>query len=133
VRTAFDDFSLLQDDDIISAFDGLKAVSDDNDRSPRKESFKGFCNLLLAIAIECCSWFIEKDNLRIFEKYFCDSETLLLSATETNPSFTNLSLETIFEFINKLTLCELYCFCDFLFCFSIPFDFFMGRIISCQQ
>ena len=77
---AFYYFSFFENDDVISTFDCLESMSDDDDGAAFEEVLKCFGYFLLTVAIKRCRWFIEENNLWIFEKYFCNSQSLFLSS-----------------------------------------------------
>lgn len=73
-------FSFFENDDIISTFDCLESMSDDDDGATFEEVLKRFGYFLLTVAIKSCCRFIEEDNLWVFEEYFCNGESLFLSS-----------------------------------------------------
>lgn len=109
--SSFDDFPFFNDDDIISFFDGLESMGYDDNGSTLKEMLEGLSYFLFTITVESCCWFIEEDNLRILEKYFCYCESLFLSSTESDSSFSNFCIEAMLKLVNKMTFSELYSLC----------------------
>ena len=104
---SFDHLPSLDHDDIISMADGLESVSDNDDRSSLEEGIEGCCDLLLTEWIKGWGGLIEEDDLRVFQKYFCDSESLFLSSGESHSSFPDLSIESVFKIEYEITMSEM--------------------------
>lgn len=104
--TAFDNLSVLEDDNVISSLDCLETMGYDDDGTSLEEILKSNIDLLLREAVECTGWFIEDDNLWIFDENLRDGETLALSSGESNSLLTYLRLESVLKLINEIALCE---------------------------
>jgi hypothetical protein len=79
VRTAFDDLSIFYDNDIVSFFNSLQSVSDNDNGSLFKQPMECLCYLFFTNRIQCTCRFIEEDYFWVFEKDPSYSETLTLS------------------------------------------------------
>ena len=65
--------------------------------------------------IECTRRLIEENNLRILEKYFGNRESLFLSSRESHSSFSYLSIKSLLEFEDEVTMSELESLYELLF------------------
>ena len=83
---------------------GLEPVSDDDDRSSLEEGIESLSDSLLTERIERTRGFIEKDDIRIFEKYFGDGKTLLLSSGKSHSSLSNLGVESLLHLKDEVTV-----------------------------
>lgn len=106
MRSALDDLSVIEDEDLVSFFDGLEAMCDDNNGSSGKEAVERFGDLLFREAIESTGRLIKEYDLGIFEENLCDSETLFLSSGEPDSTFSDLSFEPLRECPDEFTVRE---------------------------
>lgn len=102
----FDNLPVLKDDNIIRFFDGLEPMGDDDDRTSFKEVVECDVYFLFRETIECTRWFIEDNNLWIFDKNLRDCEALSLTSGESHSLLPYLSFDSIRELVDKFTLCE---------------------------
>lgn len=109
--------SSFDHDDVICFFDGLESVSDDEDSSISEECIKSLSDLFFREGIKSRGGFIQKDDLRILEKYLGNSETLFLSSTQSDSSFSYFGIKSMFEFKDEVTVSETEGLGEFLFYF----------------
>ena len=80
MRPSLEDFPISDVDDIISMFDCLESMSDDDDCPACEKIIESYGDLFFIITIESRGRFVEEDDVRIFQHNLSDSETLSLSA-----------------------------------------------------
>ena len=102
MRTFFHDFSFIKHNDFISISHRTDSVSNNNLGHTRKFS-QNMLNFKFSFSIKCRSRIIQDKHRSFSGKRSCNCNALLLSATQTNPSFTNNSLLFFFHFIHKLS------------------------------
>ncbi len=127
-------------------------MSDDEDGTVSEEGIKSLGDLFFREGVESTRWFIEEDDLWIFEKDLGNSKTLFLSSTESDSSFSDFSVESMFEIKDEITVCKtegfsellfyFLCFCHFersgakreiLLCFLIGKDFSTTTIVFARN
>ena len=102
--SSLDHFSSFDHDDIIGMSHGLEPVSDDDNSSSLEERIESLSDSFLTEWIERTCGFVEKDDIRIFEKYLGDSKTLLLSSWEPHSSLSNLGVESLLHLKDEVTV-----------------------------
>jgi hypothetical protein len=99
-------FSSFENDDIICLFHGLESMGNDDHRTSLKEFIESLGDSLLAKTIKSTCWFIKEDDLRIFQKYLRNRESLFLASGESDSTFSDLGIETFLEFEDEVTVSE---------------------------
>ena len=80
MRSAFDSFTIFDNDDLISTAHGGKAVSD-NQCSPADGKFsQSLLDLAFTFIIQSTGSLVKDEDLRIFEKYPGYTDALFLSS-----------------------------------------------------
>ena len=77
----FHDFTLLEDDNLVSIFDRRESVSDDNASllTCLHESIQSLLHLVFALGVECAGRLIQEDDLGLTHEGSGDSDALLLA------------------------------------------------------
>ena len=95
--------SLVNNDNLICIFHGLQSVCNDEDGSLFEKFMHCLRNRFFRLTIQSTGRFIQDNNLWIFEKYFCNRESLFLSSTQFHSSLSNFGIESFWKFIDKFT------------------------------
>ena len=82
VATAFNDFSIFKDNNLVCIEDGLQTVGNDETSSACYNRLHGMLNLAFCHSIYVRSGFIENENLWICHQGSSDRNELLLSCRE---------------------------------------------------
>lgn len=120
VRSSLDNLTMVENQYLVCFLDRLETVCYDDDGTTDKEAMEGFRYLLLGEAIERGGRFVQEYDFRIFQEYFCDSETLFLSSGEPHSPLSNLGFESFREFPYEFTMRERKYF--FYLCFAALFS-----------
>lgn len=103
MRSAFDDFSLIEDNDFIAMTECREPMSDDYRSLPLREIPKSILHSRFRLTVEMRGCLIKDDNRCILEKYSGNTDTLSLPARELDSSLTNNGFESKRQRINKFT------------------------------
>lgn len=103
MRSAFDDFSLIEDNDFIAMAERRESMSDDYRGLSLCEIPKSILHSRFRLTIEMRCRLIKDDNRCILEKYSGNTDTLPLPARELDSSLTNNGFESKRQRINKFT------------------------------
>ena len=97
--TGLDDFSLLQDDDLVGIDDGGESVGNHHDGlgSLGNQRVKSCLHLVLTLSVESAGGLIEEEHAWISHETSCDRDSLLLTSRETRASLTHWLVEALRE------------------------------------
>jgi hypothetical protein len=110
VVPSFNHFPTFEHDDFIGFFYGLKSVGYHYNGSSNEKILKSFCDTFFTKTIKRTRWFIEDNDMRIFEDKFCNREALFLSPTELHSSLPYLGIKSVRQIVDKLTVSKAHRF-----------------------
>ena len=130
MRSAFDDLSIFNVENLVGVFNGLESVSDNDDGTLFEELFHRFGDKFFAHTVKRGCRFIQKDDLWVSQKDLGDSKSLTLSSAQPYPLFSYLSIYSQLKIKNKLTLCTFQCLNEFFLMIKL-FSVILSRILLC--
>src|SRR6266545_4047208 len=102
VRPAFDDFAVLEDENLVGAADGREPVRDDERRASMAQRPEAVLNECLAFAVEARRGLVEDQHARIGENRARNRDALPLSPREAHAALADNRVVLLLEPFDEL-------------------------------